>query len=327
MNLASIKHRLILALVITSFISISILSSYSIFMAIQESNNDLKEYRTMLIEQFDRSIKLEVETAHSLVQDIYNQQQKGVFPEAEAKKRAADLVRNLRFDNGNYFWIDTTEGINVVLLGRANVEGKSRLDLTDAKGKKIVRDFIEKAAQPEAGGYTDYAFPKPNETQELPKRSYVQLFKPYNWIIGTGNWIDNIDKLVDVKAKENQKKLYASITIILVIAFLGLIFSALIAWYIGKKIAVPIESLSGSVKEVAAGNLKLKDLSINSQDEIGVLAKSFNSMKAHLAQLIKEVSNTAGQVADASEELTATSEQTALATTQVATSIVEVRGL
>ena len=58
----------------------------------------------ILYGQFDRNIKLEVETVHSLIQEIYAQQQKGLLTEADARKKAADLVRTLRFDNGNYFW-------------------------------------------------------------------------------------------------------------------------------------------------------------------------------------------------------------------------------
>lgn len=290
---------------------------------IHQNDSYLKEYRSILVEQFDRSIKLQVETAHSLVQDIYTQQQKGLLTEAEGKKKAADLVRNLRFDNGNYFWIDTTEGVNVVLLGRENTEGKSRTNLVDAKGKKIVIDFMEKGPQP-GGGYTDYAFPKPNETVESPKRSYVLLFKPYNWIIGTGSWIDQIDTFVAAKEQEYKKKLWVSIAFSIAIGLGGLLLSALIALYISKKIADPIVALAGSVKQIATGNLLAEDLKIESKDEIGILGNDLNFMKKNLKNLIGQVAVMAQGVSQSSEELLATSEQTAMVSTQVASSICEV---
>ncbi|KLU67102.1 methyl-accepting chemotaxis protein 4 [Desulfosporosinus acididurans] len=117
---------------------------------------------------------------------------------------AADLVRNLRYDQENYFWIDTTEGVNVVLLGRTANEGKSRLNAQDSHGKYYVKDFISNGLKPD-GGYTDYTFAKPNQTVLLPKRSYTLLFKPYNWVIGTGNWVDDMDKLVAVKQQQVLK--------------------------------------------------------------------------------------------------------------------------
>ena len=74
--MTKLKYRLIAAMVATSFACIVVLSCFSIISTFRKNEQDTKEYRTALYEQFDRSIKLEVETVHSLVQRIYNQQQK-----------------------------------------------------------------------------------------------------------------------------------------------------------------------------------------------------------------------------------------------------------
>lgn len=319
--MTKLKYRLIAALVATSFVCVFILSCYSVWSTIQRNETDIQEYRAMLYEQFDRSIKLEVETAHSLVQKLYAEQQQGILSETEAKKQAAALVRDLRFDNGNYFWIDTTEGINVVLLGR-DVEGKSRLDLVDAKGNKFIRDIINSGLQPN-GGYTDYWFPKPNEKEDLPKRSYSLLFKPYNWVIGTGNWVDNIEANVAAKAEANKRELISDIGIAILIALIGLGIAVCMALYISRKISDPIVAAAEGVRQIATGNLGIADLQNNSKDETGTLSISVNEMKASLRELIREVADSSNQVAAASQELTATSEQTALASSQVAASTTE----
>ncbi len=319
--MTKLKYRLIAALFATSFVCVLILSCYSVWSTIQRNEADIREYRAMLYEQFDRSIKLEVETAHSLVQKLYTEQQQGVLSEAEAKKQAAALVRDLRFDNGNYFWIDTTEGINVVLLGR-DVEGKSRLELVDAKGNKFIRDIINSGLQP-AGGYTDYWFPKPNEKEDLPKRGYSLLFKPYNWIIGTGNWVDDIEANVAAKAAANKRQLLSDIWIAVLIAIIGLSISVCMALYISRKISDPIVAAAEGVRQIATGNLGIADLPVNARDETGMLSLSVNEMKASLRELIREVADSSNQVAAASQELTATSEQTALASSQVAASTTE----
>lgn len=316
--MTKLKYRLIAALVATSFVCVFILSCYNILSTIQRNDTDIQEYRDVLYEQFDRSIKLEVETAYSLVQSIYAQQQQGLLSEAEAKKQAAALLRDLRFDNGNYFWVDTTEGINVVLLGR-DTEGKSRIDLVDAKGKKFIQEIIKNGMQPD-GGYTDYWFPKPNETQDLPKRGYSLLFKPYNWVIGTGNWVDDIEAKVIAKAEENQRNLMSDIGIAILIAIIGLSIAVCMALYISRRISEPIVAAAEGVRQIAAGNLGVADLPINSKDETGTLAMSVNEMKSSLRQLIREVADSSNQVAAASQQLTATSEQTALAASQVAAS-------
>nr|WP_320147195.1 methyl-accepting chemotaxis protein [uncultured Anaeromusa sp.] len=320
--MTKLKYRLIAAMVATSFACIVVLSCFSIISTLRKNEQDTKEYRAALYEQFDRSIKLEVETVHSLVQRIYNQQQKGLLSEADAKKQAADLVRDLRFDNGNYFWIDTTEGINVVLLGR-EVEGKSRINITDPSGKHMVKDIIAIGMQ-EGGGFTDFSFPKPNETESLPKRSYSLLFKPYNWVIGTGNWVDHIEKEVQVQAAEKKSQLSYDITVTLVLALIALGLVSAFAMYISRKISEPVVKVAEGVRQIAAGDLGIADLQVESKDEIGQLAHSVNEMKQHLKELIRGIANSSSQVAAASEQLTAGAEQSAHVVTQVAESINEV---
>jgi methyl-accepting chemotaxis protein len=135
----------------------------------------------------DLVIKSQIETAISMLQAVYAKQQQGELTIEQAKQLGADLLRGLRYGQDGYFWADTTEGISVVLYGRKDFEGKNRLEYKDAKGKFIIRDFIAKAKA--GGGYVDYWFPKMDETVPLPKRSYVQLFEPFGWVIGTGYYL------------------------------------------------------------------------------------------------------------------------------------------
>ncbi len=135
----------------------------------------------------DLLIKSEVETAISMLQAISVKQQKGELTIEQAKQLGADLLRGLRYGQDGYFWADTTEGVNVVLYGRKDVEGKNRLAAKDVKGNPYIRDFIAKAKA--GGGYVNYWFPKLNRTTPLPKRSYVQLFTPFGWVVGSGYYL------------------------------------------------------------------------------------------------------------------------------------------
>jgi methyl-accepting chemotaxis protein len=135
----------------------------------------------------DQVIKAGVEIAISMLQTISAKQQKGEMTLEQAKQLGADLLRGLRHGKDGYFWADTIEGINVVLYGQKDVEGKDRLELKDAKGKLLVKDLIAKAKA--GGGYEDYWFPKENETTPLPKRGYVKLFEPFGWVVGTGYYL------------------------------------------------------------------------------------------------------------------------------------------
>ncbi len=133
----------------------------------------------------DLLIKSEVETAVSMLEAIHKKHEKGEMTLAEAKKLGADLLRDLRYGEGGYFWADTTEGVNVVLYGKKETEGKNRLEVKDNHGVQFIKEFI-KLAKKDGGGYFEYSFPKLGETEPTPKRSYVLLFEPFGWVVGTG---------------------------------------------------------------------------------------------------------------------------------------------
>ncbi len=132
----------------------------------------------------DLLIKSEVETAVSMLQAIYAKHQQGEMTLEEAKKLGADLLRELRYGTDGYFWADTTEGVNVVLYGRKDVEGRNRLEDKDPKGTYYIKKLLSKAKA--GGGYVEYWFSKKGQTTAQPKRSYVLLFEPFQWVVGSG---------------------------------------------------------------------------------------------------------------------------------------------
>ncbi len=142
----------------------------------------------------DLRIKGEVETAVSMLQTVFSKHQKGELTLEQAKQLGAELLRGLRYGEDGYFWADTTEGVNVVLYGRKDVEGKNRLESKDEKGEFFIKELIARAKA--GGGYVNYRFPKMNQTTPLLKRAYVQMFEPFGWVIGTGSYLasDSVTK-------------------------------------------------------------------------------------------------------------------------------------
>lgn len=131
----------------------------------------------------DLLIKSEVETAVSMLQAIYTKHQQGEMTLEQAKKLGADLLRDLAYGDGGYFWAHTAEGTNVVMY-RKDIEGMSRIGMKDVKGKLYVKEMLDKAAA--GGGYVEYWYPRKGGSEQQPKRSYVLPFKPFGWVVGTG---------------------------------------------------------------------------------------------------------------------------------------------
>jgi signal transduction histidine kinase len=132
----------------------------------------------------DVLIKSEVETAVSMLRAVFTKHQKGAMTLEQAKELGADLLRELRYGTDGYFWADSTEGVNVVLYGRKDVEGRNRLEDKDQKGIFYVKEFLAKGKA--GGGYVEYWFPKKGQITAQSKRSYVLLFEPFGWVVGSG---------------------------------------------------------------------------------------------------------------------------------------------
>lgn len=160
----------------------------------------------------DRLIKSEVETAVSMLQAIYARYQQGDMTLEKAKSLGANLLREMKYGEDGYFWVDTTEGVNVVLYGRKDVEGRNRLNDRDVNGKYYIREFIEKANA--GGGYADYWFPKKGEAIAQLKRSFVMPFEPFGWIVGSGYYpvAGEENKDSAVSRALDQIKLFAGLT-------------------------------------------------------------------------------------------------------------------
>ncbi|MEE9910093.1 MAG: cache domain-containing protein [Deltaproteobacteria bacterium] len=132
----------------------------------------------------DLLIKSQVETAVSMLGAVNARYQKGEMTLDAAKKLAASLLRDLRYGTDGYFWADTKEGVNVVLYGRKDTEGRNRIKDKDDKGVYYVKEFLAKGKA--GGGYVEYQFTRKGQTTAQPKRSYVMPFEPFGWVVGTG---------------------------------------------------------------------------------------------------------------------------------------------
>lgn len=161
-------------------ISISCVILGLVFLFSGCCQSDKPQYKA----DMDLLIKSEVETAVSMLKAIDQRRLSGDINIDEAKEAGAFLLRELRYGEDGYFWADTKEGVNVVLYGRKDVEGRNRLEDKDPNGIYYVKEFIKLADA--GGGYLDYSFTKLGEPESQAKRSYVMLYEPFEWVVGSG---------------------------------------------------------------------------------------------------------------------------------------------
>ncbi len=130
-NLKVITKMSLIGLSIIAFVIFSICFSINSMNAIEKQT--IKGEEESIRADYDNSIKNEVELVISLL-DSYNADiQAGTYTKEEGMKLAADKIRNLRYGTDGYFWVDQSDGVNVVLLG-GEIEGTNRIETKDATG-------------------------------------------------------------------------------------------------------------------------------------------------------------------------------------------------
>jgi methyl-accepting chemotaxis protein len=299
-------------------ISLSIMLSYSVK---KTNTRNLELLEETLRNNFDINAKNQVQTAQSLIKTIDAMDDTCFRTTASKQKLAADLVRELKYDGEEYFWIDTKEGDNIVLLGK-EVEGTNRFDLKDANGDYLIREIIKNGLKPD-GGFTNYYFPKPGDEKPLPKRSFSLAYEPYNWVIGTGNYIDDIDVKIDEYRNEANKQLN-KVLVSMILIILGLLaLSFILAYIIGTRISKPIISISDSMKEISEGNLKIT-LDVKQKDEIGQLADATQQMVEKMQYMLEQINKGSEEILNASTQMSSSSQQLSQGASEQAASTEEV---
>lgn len=326
----SIKMMLICIIAGIAMVTALVVGGFFLFAQIENNSRQLEHYRENLEKDVESSLRGETEVAFSILEEMYKKEQSGELTREQAQKQAADLVRDLRYEDGSgYFWIDTKEGVNVVLLGR-DTEGKSRINSVDPEGRYFIKEMIANGLK-DGGGYTDLMFPKPNETTPLPKRNYTVCFQPWGWVIGTGVWIDQIDAYVAEEEELLTDELESSVLIGVLAILVMMVVSTGAAVITGNRVAAPIQLLTKHIKLVGDGDFRAHqedadEVAVLAQrsDELGVMTLAMEEMQKNLLGLMQQVVETAEYLAAASEELTSTAEQAATVSKSIADSVMNV---
>lgn len=302
MNNVKVQTKLIIVMLTTivALVLCAIISSESMK---QLQSKALETLETDERASYDEQIKQQVDNVISLCQTIYDQYQAGVYTEEEAKKLAADEIRQLRYGDAGYFWVDQYDGTNVVLLGN-DTEGTNRMETKDANGYQMVKEII-RVGQEADGGYTDYVFPKEGETEPSPKRSYSKAFEPFGWVIGTGNYTDYIDDQVASIEKDFSSYVTGRMTLFIISTLIEGIIVVLLLIMIIISIIRPLKKCISSIGVMEQGDFSqvMGTALLKRRDDFGKLAASLESMRNEMSGLIGEVKSQATEITRMVQEI------------------------
>lgn len=282
-----IKSRMVLVLLVT-VLSIVALMSFS-----------LKTSYEMQIREKQQKTQHMVESVISMVQHQHQLFKDGEKTEQEAKNSALKAVEKLRYNKTDYFWVNDLDAIMVMHPIKPALNGKNLYGLKDKQGKQFFKNFVD-IVKAKGAGNESYLWPKPGFEEPVEKISYVEGFKPWGWVIGTGIYVD------DVKAE-----FWSNASSQIIIAAIGLGITILVLFLIASSIINPMEEANRAMHNISQGDGDLTQrLNTSGNDEMSQLARAFNMFVDQIQSVIKEVDNSTQRVAAAASQLSSTTEQT-----------------
>jgi len=260
---------------------------------------NLSEEYSSLIEHKKYTTKELVDSSYTIIEHHYALFQKGELTEAQAKKQSLSIIANIRYDKNNYFWVNDFTPTMVMHPIKPALNGKNLSGVKDPDGTALFIDMVN-ITKAKSEGYVYYKWAKPGFDDPVDKIGFVKGFTPWQWIIGTGTYLDDINASF---AKQRNMVILDSVIIATVIIALS--------YVIGNSILVPTRSAAELMKDIAQGDGDLtQTLDAAGQDEISKLSRSFNDFTGKMRQLLQDVADNTAHVLDHAEAVSGASDST-----------------
>ncbi|MGJ0310292.1 methyl-accepting chemotaxis protein [Aliarcobacter cryaerophilus] len=225
---------------------------------------------------------------------------------AKIQAEALKTISEMRYANNDYFWINDSHPKMINHPTNSKLNGTDLSNYADPYGTKLFVEMARVTNEKKEGGLVKYYWDKPNKKNDPKEKfSYVQKFEPWDWIIGTGAYVDDIEAEVALMQENTNSKIETIIASIALFSFISVIIAILIYnYFVNKAIIRPLDELDMAIKDIASGNEQADRINKKSDDEIGKIVDSFNEYISKLrkgyiedAQVIENVDEVIDKIA------------------------------
>ncbi|WNJ96893.1 methyl-accepting chemotaxis protein [Vibrio ruber] len=258
----------------------------------------LIEYKHDLME--DKQIKTQhlIESTYSLLSYYHQLETEGTLTRQVAQQQAQQAIKHLRYGKNDYFWINDLTPTMIMHPFKPQLDGKNLSQAKDPTGKALFLEMVQ-VAKNQGGGVVHYMWPKPGSETDVAKVSYIKLFKPWGWIIGSGIYVDDVEQLV---AERTTMALWSGLLIVLILSVL----SALII----RSITRPCDTTRQALDDISQGEGDLtRQLPVNGKDEFSQIAAAFNRFTIKIRDAIQNITPISSHLTHSATELNTVAEQ------------------
>lgn len=294
MNTLRIRTRLLLAVLIPVLVTAATVAWISVSQIRASGEAELERLESSLLEARKAGLKNLIDAAKAVVLEAKNDPD---LTESEAKAAAASRLRVIRFEKTNYIFAYNRSARAVSYAPDPSIEGKDSSPVVS----KLVSDLFRAG---ETTGYHGYDWPNPASGNEEPKVSYSTIIPGWDWMIGAGVYVTDIDEQVAAARVKIEDNIVSTLGFVLLVTAVVVVISLLIGVLVGRTVTRPLSSVSDMMQEIADGEGDLRQrLPEDGRDELSELGRRFNAFVIKIQTTIQEVGSTTDQVASAAEEL------------------------
>jgi len=250
LNRLSISTRL-LVIVATAMVGIVVLKMQG-----------LTELRQHLVNEHQNRVENLVESAHALLRFYYDGAVSGRMSESEARQTALSAINSLEYADGDYFFVLDRDTVVVAHGGDAKLIGRDFTDVRDPGGRPFIRDLVV-GAQRDGSTFVSYEWPKAGSSEPSPKISYAASFAPWDWVVATGVYVDDVDR-----------HFWDAVLDALPILLGGLLLVGVAAFVIARSISRPLKGLTDDMRRLATNDTNFEVRFTDFRDEVGELSRA-----------------------------------------------------
>ncbi|MEO1063512.1 MAG: cache domain-containing protein [Actinomycetota bacterium] len=224
----------------------------------------LQDLRGELENGYALQVESVTETAYGVLEQAYAREQAGELTREEAQTLAFDVIRELGYGDGEYFFVIQHDGLYLAHGANSALEGQNLIDLEDPEGTPLVAELSAVSANG-GSGFVEYLWPPPGDPEgtPIPKLSYAHGFEPWDLFVGTGVYIDNIDTAYASSAQTQFMWIAGIVALV-----------ALVAWLIARSIRGPLSALIKRMAGLTEGDNESPVSGVERRDEVGEIARA-----------------------------------------------------
>lgn len=221
------KTKIALLTIIPLILAIIVIAISTVMQTNELAKIQAESFEQELITLKEKELKNYLELAYSAIINIYENQ---TFERTYAQKEVYYILKNMEFGQDGYFFIYDYDGVNIAHPRKPELEGKNLFKLKDERGNLMIQDLIAQARK--GGGYTRYMWDKPSGGKSIEKLGYSIGLDRWKWMIGTGIYIDDIEKGVAAIEAKAEKTIRNTLLLTSIIAITSILTTALVGFII-----------------------------------------------------------------------------------------------